>query len=161
MTNDHADASATRRRAELRGRESVARWRLQTGAWGARAYAVLLSVPALGALLWSGPANGALFVASLTFAGVALALSFAVARGRRWAAGGVLAFYATDRLTTVALVGPGVLTQGLLIHVALVFCLVQGVWGAFSLAAVERDRPNVPRRVAEPTASGDVVPGRR
>ena len=62
----------------------------------------------------------------------------------------LIAFYALDRLASATAYGPGVLLQGLLVHAGVLFCLAQGVWGAFMLAAVERDRPGVPPRTTEP-----------
>ena len=131
---------ATRRRAALRGAEAVARWRLRTGAWSGRLYAVVAAVPALTALLWHGPATVPTIIGSVIFASIALALSFGVARGSRPAAAVLLALFLLDKLLAVAAYGARGIYQGLLLALVLAFGLTQGVWGAWSLRAVERER---------------------
>lgn len=135
---------ATRRRAVLRGAEAVARWRLRTGAWAGRVYAVVAAVPALAALLWRGPATVPTIIESVFFALIALALSFGVARGSRKAAAILLALLLLDKLLAVAAYGTRGLYQGLLLTLVLAFGLVQGVWGAWSLRAIERERAAEP-----------------
>ena len=131
---------ATRRRAALRGAEAVARWRLRTGAWTGRVYAVVAAVPALAALLWHGPATVPTIIAAVIFALIALALSFGVARGSRIAAAVLLGLFVLDKLVAMAAYGARGLYQGLVLALILAFGLVQGVWGAWSLQAVERAR---------------------
>jgi len=146
------DLSATRARARLRGDESVARWRLRTGTWAARAYAVVLVIPAGAAVLWRGSVPTATSVASVVLALLVLGASFSIARGRRWAAVAVLAFFALDKLAAVAQTGAAGLWNGLVLHLILAFSLTQGVWGAYALAGVERQRASVPPRATEPAA---------
>jgi hypothetical protein len=124
-----SDIAATRRRAALRGEEAVANWRIKTGAWTTRLYAVVSAAPALAAILWSGPATGFVIAYSIVTAGLLLWASFRIARGGRAAAIAVLAFFAIDRLVAVASYGPRGLLQGLLIAGIIGFGLIQGVWG--------------------------------
>jgi hypothetical protein len=138
------DVAATRARARLRGQESVARWRLRTGTWAARAYAVVLILPAAAAVLWRGSVVPATAGASAVFAALVLGASFPIARGRRWAAVAVLAFFALDKLAAIAQAGAAGVWNGLVLNLILGFSLAQGVWGAFALAAVERERALVP-----------------
>jgi hypothetical protein len=145
-----ADVSATRLRAALRGRESVARYWLQTGSWGARVYAALLAVPALAAVLWPSPARGFVIAWSLGVAALVLWLSFRVAQGGRAAAVVVLGLFVLDRALVIWQNGLGGIFMGLILNGILAYCLIHGVRGAYALAAVERERPSVPPRVAEP-----------
>src|SRR5260221_3170595 len=101
------DPTGTRLRANLRSRESVARWRLKSGAWGARVYAAVLAVPALGALLWTGPATGFTIAWSLTLALIMLAISFRIAQGRRWATVAALVAFVLDRVIAILIGGVG------------------------------------------------------
>lgn len=140
------DVAATRARARLRGEESLARWRLQTGTWAARVYALLLGIPAGFAVLWRGSVVTATAVASVIFAVAVLGVSFQIARGRRWAAVAVLAFFAFDKVMMVAQLGLAALWSGVVLNGIVAFGLVQGVWGAYALAAVERERALVPPR---------------
>lgn len=68
-------------RAELRGRESVERWRLKTGAWGARVYAIALSVPAFIGIFWHESGRVWTVVASLALSALLLGASFLVSTG--------------------------------------------------------------------------------
>jgi len=141
------NVEATRRRAALRGEEAVAAWRIETGAWAARAYAVVRAVPALAALFWQGPATLLVIVYSLLTAAIVVIASFRIASGSRRAAIAVLILFALDKLLAISAFGwPGIL-QGLLITAILAFGLIQGVWGTTRLRTIaaerKRDEPAV------------------
>jgi hypothetical protein len=129
MTNP--DVAATRRRAALRGEEAVADWRIRTGTWAARVFAVVSAAPALAALFWQGPASVGAMVYSMIVAVAVTVASFRIARGSRWAAVAVLAYFALDKLMAVATYGWRGLYQGALIAAIIAFGLVQGVRGTY------------------------------
>src|SRR2546423_763700 len=132
------DPTGTRHRANLRSRESVAHWRLKSGAWGARVYAAVLAVPALGAVLWTGPATGFTIAWSLALALIMLAISFRIAQGRRWAAVAVLVAFVLDKVIAILIGGISTIFNGLVVSLIIGFTLTQGVWGAYALRSVER-----------------------
>jgi hypothetical protein len=134
------DVAATRRRAALRGEEAVANWRIKSGVWAARLYAVVRAVPALAALLWQGSASVAVIVYSIITALLVLVASFRIARGSRRAAIAVLAFFAFDKVLAVATYGWRGLYQGLLISAIVAFGLVQGVWGTSRRRTIAAER---------------------
>jgi hypothetical protein len=134
------NVEATRRRGALRGEEAVAAWRIKTGTWAARAYAVVRAVPALAALFWQGPATLLVIVYSLLTAGIVLFASFRIASGSRRAAIAVLILFALDKLFAVVAYGwPGVI-QGLLITAIIAFGLIQRVWGTNRLRTIAAER---------------------
>ena len=134
-----ADVEGTRRRAALRGQEGVARWRIKTGIWCARLYAVVAAVPALASILWGG-ATVTTVVFSLVYAGVVTVLSVRIARGSRRSAIALLVMFVLDKVMAFASYGPRGLYQGSLIAVIIGFGLVQGVWGTSILRDVELQR---------------------
>jgi hypothetical protein len=134
------DVAAARRRASLRGEEAVAQWRIKAGAWAARLYALVQAVPALGAILWSGPATTFILTYSILTASVILALSFRIARGSRRVAIGLLGFFLFEKFLAVSRFGWRGLYSGLLIAVVIAFGLVQGVWGTSRRAALDREQ---------------------
>src|SRR5262245_21984726 len=134
------DVEATRRRAALRGEEAVARWRLKSGAWSARVWAVAAAAPALKAVLWPSTQSVPTIIFSLVVAAVFVWLSFAVARGNVRASVALLALFALDRAMAVANFGARGLTQGLLVSVVIGFGLVQGVWGVYALRRIKHKR---------------------
>jgi hypothetical protein len=135
-----SDVAATRRRAALRGEEAVANWRIKTGTWAARVYAVVCAVPALAAILWHGPATAFVIAYSLVTAGLVLWASFRIARGGRTAAIAVLAFFVLDKALAVLSYGWQGLYQGLLIAAIIAFGLVQGVWGTSRRRAIAAEQ---------------------
>jgi hypothetical protein len=124
----------------------VARWRLRTGTWAARVYALVLGVPAVAAVLWRGSIVTATAVASVVLAVAVLGASFPIARGRRWAPVAVLVLFALDKAMVVAQAGLAGLWSGIALNAILAFSLAQGVWGAYALFAVERQRALIPPR---------------
>ena len=138
MTID--DVAATRRRAALRGEEAVATWRIKTGVWGARLYAVVQAIPGLGAILWHGPATTFILTHSILTAAVILAVSFRIARGSRWFAIALLGFFLFEKWLAFSRFGWTGLFNGWLIAVAIAFGLVQGVWGTSRRRAIARER---------------------
>jgi hypothetical protein len=131
-----SDVTTIRRRAALRGEEAVANWRIKTGTWAARLYAVMCAIPALAAILWSGQATGIVIAYSIITAGLVLWASFRISKGGRTAAIAILAFFALDKAFSVALYGWRGLYQGLLIAAIIAFGLVQGVWGTSRRRAI-------------------------
>ena len=134
------DVAATRRRAALRGEEAVAAWRIRTGTWAARLYAVVQAVPALGAVLWRGPASGIILVYSTATALIILAVSFRIGRGSRLAAVALLAFFILEKLLAVTRFGWRGLFSGILFAAAIGFGLIQGVWGTSRRRAIAAER---------------------
>lgn len=134
------DVEATRRRATLRGAEAIARWRMRTGAWAARVYAVFAAVPALIALFWGGEMIISITVISIVFALIAVFISFRIARGSLRAAIAMLAIFVAERGLSYAASGWHGLYQGVIVTAVVAFGLVQGVWGAATLQSIERER---------------------
>src|SRR5690348_12948127 len=135
-----SDVAATRRRAALRGEEAVANWRIRTGAWAARLYAVVRAIPALAALLWQGPATVPVMVYSIITALIVLVASFRIALGSRRAAIVVLAFFVLDKALAIVTYGWRGLYQGFLVAAIIAFGLVQGVWGTSRRNAIAAER---------------------
>ena len=138
-----SDVSATRRRADVRGRESVARWRIQTGTWAGRALAALTAAPVLFAFLNRGGPPWAEGAAQLLVGGLVLVAAERVRRGGRWAAVALLAYFVLEKVGR-AVAGTEPLWSGALVTAILVFCLAQGVWGTFALARVRREAAEIP-----------------
>ena len=152
MTSPSSD---THRRAELRGRESVARWRLKTGTWAGRVLAVVFAASGVMALLRRGGPAWADVVLGLGLAVVALVLAQRVQHGSRGAAIALLVGYLAVK-ALMALAGEP-WYQGLLVTAVLVFGLSQGIWGATSLAAVQRDAATVPPAPPRPEGTTAAV----
>lgn len=135
-----SNIEATRRRAALRGEVAVANWRIKTGTWTARVYAVVIAAPALSALFWRGTATVPIMVYSIITAAIVVFASFRIASGSRRAAIAVLVFFAFDRVVAIATYGWQGLFQGLLIGAIIAFGLVQGVWGTSRRRALAAER---------------------
>lgn len=146
------NVAATRRRAALRGEEAVANWRIKTGTWAARVYAVVCAVPALSALLWHGSADAFMIAYSSIAAALVLFASFRIARGSRAAAIAVLTYFVLDKAMAMVLYGWRGLYQGLLIAVIIAFGLAQGVWGTTRRRAIAAERATEITPVPPPTA---------
>ena len=148
MTN--TDIAATRRRATLRGEEAVANWRIKTGTWAARIYAVMCAAPAISAILWKGPATVAVIIYSIVLAGLVLFASFRIAKGGRTAAIAVLAFFLLDKVFAIVSYGWRGLYQGLLIAAVIAFGLIQGVWGTSRRRAIVAEQARAATDIATP-----------
>ena len=136
---------ATRRRAELRGRAAVARWRSASAVWGARLYAALFAVVSVFPIVYSGERQwksaGILFVLSL----ILLALSEWLRRGSRVAALLLVSALVAAKLVSW-LYAHEPLSRGAVWTVIVLAALANGVWGTFSLAAAEREAATIPPR---------------
>ena len=135
--------SDTHRRAANRGRESVARWRINSGVWAARLFAVYFAVMSILPLLqrsapdWTGATVLALSAIWL------LVASELLRRGSRIAAIFLLVAFLAAKLATW-LFGGSPIYSGALWSVIIVGALANGVWGAFELAAARREAALIP-----------------
>jgi len=141
------DVTLSRRRAELRGREAVARWRIQSAVWGGRLFAALFAVVSIFPIVYSGVSQwrsaGILLVLALAL----LALTEWLRRGSRIAA--VLLFAAVIAAKLRSLVyAHEPWSYGAVWIVILLAATANGVWGAFALAAARHEA----RRLASPAA---------
>ena len=132
-------------RAALRGRESVARWRIESGVWSGRLYGAFYGVLAILPLL-SGAKGAQSWGPALYF--VVLAASILVAteqmkRGSRLAALVLFALFAAAKVSAWRMQGQS-LWSGLVWTVLIAGGLANGLWGTFALASVERDALTVP-----------------
>ena len=138
----------THRRAAIRGREAVARGRIQSGVWAGRIYTLLFAVLSILPLLQRGAPDWASAIVLLVFAGgIQIATEF-MRRGSRVAACLLLAFFVGAKLYSWLVAGQP-LYAGALWTVIVFGALCNGVWGTFALAAVQRDAllvPPVPAR---------------
>jgi hypothetical protein len=133
----------THRRAALRGRESVARWRIQGGVWAGRLYTVLFAVATILPLVRR---EGPDWFSATLLAVLAAALLFAterMRRGSRVAACALLGLFVAGRLSAWLLAGQPI-WNGLLWTVIIGGALANATWGTFALAAVQRDTALVP-----------------
>src|SRR4051794_19928900 len=73
----HDDVTLSRRRAELRGLEAVARWRIQSAVWGGRLFAALFAVVSVFPIVYSG-------VTQWRSAGILLVLALALLALSEW-----------------------------------------------------------------------------
>ncbi len=127
----------------LLGREAEARWRIASGVWTGRAFAVVMLAPVLAKIFFPGRGGRAnlLYEGGLTVAAalVLLGLSELLKRGSRAAAALLLACFIALKLA-LWWVGAAKLWDGALVSAVILFGLVQGLWGALMLASVRRDR---------------------
>ena len=127
----------------LLGREGEARWRIASGVWTGRAFAMVMLAPVLAKIFFPGRGGRAnlLYEGGLTVAAalVLLALSEWLKRGSRIAA---LLLLLSFIALKVALwwVGAAKLWEGAIVSAVIIFGLAQGLWGASMLASVRRDR---------------------
>ena len=145
----------THRRAKLRGRESVAKWRIESGVWAGRLFAVLYGVLTIFPLLRrDGPDWASAAVLVVIAAGLLIATE-RMRHGSRAAACVLLSLFLAAKLGAWALGGEP-LWRGALWSVIILGALANGVWGTFALAAVRRDAalvpPAPPRASARPPA---------
>ena len=148
-----AEITDTHRRAALRGRESVARWRIESGVWSGRLYGVYYAVLAILPLLSGGKEvqrwGAALFFVILA-AGILVATE-QMKRGSRLAACLLFALFAATKISAWLMQGQP-LWGGLLWTIIIAGGLANGIWGTFALASAHRDALSVPP--APPRESG-------
>ena len=139
----------THRRAALRGREAVARWRIKSGVWAGRLFALLFAVVSIVPLLRSGaPDWGSAIVLALVAVGVIVAAE-RMRHGSRLAACVLLALFIVAKLADWLLAGVP-WYSGALWTLIILGALVNGVWGTFALAGVTRDAASVPPAPSRP-----------
>lgn len=146
----------THRRASLRGRESVARWRIESGVWSGRLFSVLYVVLSILPLLRR---EGPDWIGAIAMAAVTAGLLFATQRmkhGSRVAGCVLLTLFILAKLGSW-LVGGQPLWHGLFWTIVIAGGLANGVWGTFALAAVHRDAANVPPAPARGASSGSAT----
>jgi hypothetical protein len=142
----------THRRAALRGRESVARWRIESGVWAGRLLALLYAVLALVPMVASG---GRLWGTTILFLLIAAGIFYAAERtraGSRVAACALVAMFVLAKL-----VDARPLWAGALWSLIILGALANGVWGTFALAATRRDAHLVPPAPARRAHGEQVV----
>jgi hypothetical protein len=133
----------THRRAELRGRESVARWRIESAVWAGRLFAVVFAVATIAPMFKrGGPDWLAIVILGLISAAVLVATQL-VHDGSRGAAVALLALFVAAKLGAWQL-GGDPLSSGLLWSVIFIGAFANGIWGTFSLAAVRSDAALAP-----------------
>lgn len=132
----------THRRARLRGRESVARWRIESASWVGWLYGLSGALVAV-----AGVVGGVVKRSPAIF--VAAGVNVAICAGMAW---GIYRMRAGSRAAAVSVVGFGVLTSALaavahrfgVIDAVALAALVNGAYGVFELARVRRDAALVP-----------------
>ncbi|GLC28539.1 hypothetical protein [Roseisolibacter agri] len=141
----------THRRAALRGRESVARWRLRGAVWAGGLYTITFAVLSVVPLLEpGGPEWGSLVVMVLATLGTAWA-TLRLRRGSRVAACALLGWFVFTKLASWLITGQP-LWHGAIWTLIIGGALVNGVWGAFELARVARESADVPPAPAYATS---------
>jgi hypothetical protein len=135
--------SDTHRRAAIRGRQSVALWRINSGVWAARLFAVYFAVMSILPLLQQTAPNwtGAIILALIAI--WLLVASELLRRGSRIAAVLLLVAFLAAKLATW-LLGGSPIYSGALWSLIIAGALANGVWGAFELAAVRRQAALIP-----------------
>lgn len=142
----------THRRASLRGRESVARWRIESGVWAGRLFTVLYAVLSVLPLLRR---EGPDWVAAIAMAVMTVGLLVATQRmkhGSRVAGCVLLTGFVLAKLGDW-LLGGQPLWRGIFWTIVIAGGLVNGVWGTFALAAVRREAASVPPAPARSASS--------
>jgi hypothetical protein len=146
----------TRRRAELRGREAVAQWRIKSAVWAGRLYTVMFIALSIVPLLNRGGPNWA---SAIVMVIIAAGLLFATERmrtGSRAAAIVVLCIAILTKLADWRLSGAP-LYAGAVWTLILIGALVNGVWGTLILARVRRDAALVPPAPTRPDRPSSAV----
>jgi hypothetical protein len=135
--------SDTHRRAAIRGRESVAQWRINSGVWAARLYAVLFGVMSVLPLFRREGANwiGAVILALIAV--WILVASELLRRGSLIASILLFASFVAAKLAAWLVAGEPIYA-GALWTIIIAGALANGVWGAFELARVRRDAALIP-----------------
>ena len=135
----------TRRRASVRGRQAVARWRISSGVWGARLYAALFAVVSIFPIVYSGEPQWMSAAILLVLALTVLALSEMLRRGSRVAAVLLVAAVVAAKLRSW-LYAREPLSHGVVWTIVVLAALMNGAWGAFALAAANREASKIPPR---------------
>lgn len=134
--------SDTHRRAELRGREAVARSRLMGGVWAARLFASLCGLDAVSSLFgFGGPALDA-FIGFGVSAAIFGFASVRLEKGSRTDAIILLGLFIL--LTLGMMVARESSIVGIVVMIVGVGALGNAVRGTFELASVQRDSASVP-----------------
>ena len=129
-----SDSTDTHRRARLRGREAVARWRIESASWVGWLFAVNSLV---GLLVGIASRTRQGLAASAGIVGVTAVLVYGIHRMRQGSRVAACAVVAAVLLMTLA--------SGIDLFNAIVLALlVNGAWGVFQLARVRRDAAHVP-----------------
>lgn len=147
--------SDTRRRAELRGREAEAQWRIKAAVWAGRLYTLMFAVLSIVPLLRRGGPDWGSMVVLLVFAGGLLFSTERMRKGSRAAAIVVLAMVILTKLADWLIAGTP-WYAGALWTAIIIGALVNGVWGTMILARVRRDAtlvPPAPPRPERPSTS--------
>jgi hypothetical protein len=143
--------SVGRRRAQLRGDEAVARWRIGSAVWGARLFAALFAVTSTFPLLDGGVpdwgAAGKLFALAV----FVFTLGEWTKRGSRIAALLLFAAVIAAKLRSWVFLHERV-TYGLFWTLVLFGASASGVWGTFALAAARRESSRLARADQPPLA---------
>jgi len=150
------ELSDTRRRAELRGREAEAQWRIKSAVWAGRLYAVIFVVLSLVPLLNRG---GPSWASTIVFLIIAAGLLFATEQMRKGSRVAAILVLCLAILTKLAdwLLGGAPLYAGALWTVIILGALVNGVWGTMILARVRRDAALVPPAPTRPDRASPAV----
>jgi hypothetical protein len=138
-----SSVSDTRKRAELRGREAVAQWRIRAAVWAGRVFAVIVAVTAILPLLQGGVATWPAVVVLLL---LAASIAFAAERmkkGSQIAAVLLLCLFIAAKLGAWWLGGER-WYAGALWAVIIIGALINGIWGTFALARIRREALLVP-----------------
>lgn len=137
------ETSDTHRRAKIRGRESIAQWRIKSGVWASRIFAVMIGVVTILPLVRQ---TGPDWITAAFFVAVTLGILFAgykMSAGNRAAACIVLGLFLLVKLSDWTVGGQPV-WNGLLWTVIIFSALCNGVWGTFRLAQVKKDALLIP-----------------
>lgn len=132
------DVTLTRRRAELRGREAVAQWRIRSAVWGGRLFAALFGVVSIFPIVYAGVPQWRSGGILLAFALALLGLSEWLRRGSRTAAVLLLLAVVGAKLRSL-LFAHEAWTYGAVWTVILLAAAANGVWGAFALASARHE----------------------
>ena len=132
------DPTDTHRRARLRGREAVARWRIESASWVGWLYVVNAITAVLIGIAGHTPRS---LLVSAGVLAVASAMIYGIHRMRQG-----------SRLAACSVVGAALLMSlvrglggGINVLDAIVLALLaNGAWGVFQLAGVRRDAEHVP-----------------
>ena len=153
MTTEISD---TRRRAELRGREAEAQWRIKSAVWAGRLYTLMFVVLSIIPLLRRGGPDWVSMIILLIIAGGLLFATERMRKGSRAAAISVLGVVILTKLVDWLVAGSPVYA-GALWMVIILGALANGVWGTFILARVRREAALVPPAPPRPDRPSPAV----
>lgn len=150
LTGNMTASSDTHRRAEVRGRLSVAMWRINSGVWAARLFAVIFVVFSILPLLRRETPN---IAGTITLALIAIWLlvgSELLRGGSRPASVLLLVAYIAAKLASWLVTGAPIYS-GWLWTFVMGGAFVNAVWGTFELEAVRRAALLVPPAPPRPS----------